>query len=190
MIINTEIYFIFMSVCFLVFPAAFILFLEFLISGYRNVNVVRTIKSIYINKYAFLIFLSLCLPLIWQFIPLHILRTREVNFAQHALGGGFAVALGCIYIILYYFDKYTLFKNTLFQALFIYFTVSAFGSLNEMLEFALDFLGVGIFSADRYDTWYDIVANTSGALAAFTIFLMCQIIYKVYKFVNKSTALS
>jgi hypothetical protein len=180
--ITTELYFIAMAFALLSFPVIFILLLEFLLVNYRDINVKKIVKNIFLNRYLPLLAIAFTLPLVWQFIPLHILKTREVNFAQHALGGGFAVAVCCIYIILYYKDRFVLFTNSLFQFLFIYFTVSAFGVLNELLEFTLDFLDMGIFSADRYDTWYDMVANTSGALAAFVIFLTIKILYKIYKF--------
>jgi hypothetical protein len=119
-----------------------------------------------------------CLPLIWIFLPKEILHTREINFVQHAVGGGVAVAFVAFYLIQNLKSKFVILDNFLVQFLFLYALVSMLGVGNEMLEFTLDFLGVGIFSADRYDTWFDLFANTVGAV---TVFLLLYSIHKVLK---------
>jgi hypothetical protein len=62
-----------------------------------------------------------------------------------------------------------------FQAVFVYMCVSAFGVANELLEFLLDFAGIGIFSADRYDVWFDLTANTTGAFVVFLLYRLFSI---------------
>lgn len=110
------------------------------------------------------------LPLIWIFLPKEILGTRSVNFIQHAVGGGVAVGFVSIYFIhsfrhiLDYLNKFPV------QLIFVYALVSMFGVANEILEFTLDFFKIGIFSSDRYDTWFDMVANTMGAISIFLIY--------------------
>lgn len=110
---------------------------------------------------------AFCLPLIWIFLPKEILEFRSVNFIQHAVGGGVAVGFVSIYFIKNFKEKYLFFNNFFGQLLFVFAVVSMLGVTNELLEFLLDYSGVGIFSADRYDTWYDLLANTSGALGVF-----------------------
>ncbi len=116
----------------------------------------------------YLIF-AFCLPLIWMFLPKELLHTREVNFLQHAVGGGVAAGFVSIYLIKSLKHNYPLLRRFPFQIVFLFAIVSMLGVTNELLEFTLDFFNIGIFSSDRYDTWFDLVANTSGA---FTIFLV------------------
>lgn len=117
---------------------------------------------------------AFCLPLIWIFLPKEILHTRGVNFVQHALGGGVAVGFVSIYLIQSLKENFPLLGKFPVQIIFVYALVCMFGVGNEILEFVLDLFDVGIFSADRYDTWFDLVANTSGAATIF-------ILYKIFK---------
>jgi hypothetical protein len=107
------------------------------------------------------------LPLIWIFLPKEVLTMREVNFIQHGVGGGVAVGFVAIYFIKNFRERFAIFNNILFQLLFVYALVSMLGVANELLEFLLDFSDIGIFSADRYDTWFDLLANSTGAFGVF-----------------------
>ncbi len=117
----------------------------------------------------YLIF-AFCLPLIWIFLPRELLHTREINFLQHAVGGGVAAGFVSIYLIKSLKDKYPLLRKFPFQVTFLFAIVSMLGVTNELLEFLLDLFEIGIFSSDRYDTWFDLVANTSGAITIFLIY--------------------
>lgn len=130
------------------------------------------------HRHTILLLGSMCLPMIWLLIPVKILQLREVNFIQHSVGGGVAVGLAAIYIIrntIRIFEethgkKFLMLHNFFAQFIFVFFVVSGFGVANEILEFWFDLLGVGVFSADRYDTWYDLVANTTGATIVFLLY--------------------
>ncbi len=50
------------------------------------------------------------------------------------------------------------------QFLVLYFLVSGLGAGNELLEFWLDSFSKKPFSSDRFDTWWDLTANTCGAI--------------------------
>ncbi len=112
---------------------------------------------------------AFCLPLIWMFVPKEIIEFRQINFLQHAVGGGVAVGFISIYFIKNFRERFPVFNNFFFQLIFVFALVSMLGVANELLEFLLDYLGIGIFSADRYDTWFDLLANTSGALGVFLV---------------------
>lgn len=119
----------------------------------------------------YLIFAA-CLPLIWIFLPRELASVRQVNFLQHMIGGGVAVAFVSIYFIKSLRENYPIFKNPIFQLFFVYALVSMLGVANEILEFMLDRLKVGIFSTDRYDTWFDLTANTVGAISLYFIYFI------------------
>jgi hypothetical protein len=117
----------------------------------------------------YLVFASI-LPLIWIFVPKEIWDMREINFLQHAIGGGVATGFVCIYLIKNLENHFPVLKKFPIQVLFVYGAVSILGVSNELLEFLLDTLKIGIFSSDRYDTWFDLLANTSGALCLFLLY--------------------
>ena len=134
------------------------------------------------------VFYAAVLPIAWYiFIPKELQDIRQVNFLQHAIGGGVAIGFISLYFISIFKEKIPLWQDSvkhsnpvflfILEAVFVYALVCIFGVANEMLEFLLDHLGIGIFSADRYDTWYDLLANTSGAAMVF-------IVYKLYSFVK------
>jgi hypothetical protein len=75
---------------------------------------------------------------------------------------------------------FNLWGNFIFQAAFVYVCVSAFGVANELLEFLLDWFKIGIFSADRYDVWFDLTANTLGAFSVFLLHKAVTICYDVF----------
>lgn len=144
--------------------------------------------SIKLNKFLLLSFL---LPISFLFLPEAITNFRIINFMQHSIGGGVAVGLVGIYLI-ESFKSFFVVKNISnpylkylgdfsFQITFIYMLVSSLGVVNELLEFALDTSNIGIFSADRYDTWFDLLANTSGALIVFLFYKLVSGIYLLHK---------
>lgn len=147
-----------MSLVFMVFPPVALKYFfrgkfHFILKDWRNI---------------FLIFAFL-MPLFWPFLPEEILHFRNVNFLQHMIGGGVAVGFMGIYFI-QNLKSFFSYRNLILEIIFIFALVSVFGVVNEILEFYLDLLGVGIFSADRYDTWFDLVANSTGALSIFFVY--------------------
>lgn len=129
------------------------------------------------KRVRFLIYAAV-LPILWFiFVPKELNHFREVNFLQHAIGGGVAVGFVTLYLISTLKERFSLLNDFLTQIFFLYFLVCAFGVANELLEFLLDFLKIGIFSADRYDTWFDLVANTTGAFTVFLSYKLLNIIF-------------
>jgi len=152
---TTVIYFFLMSVIFFVVPQLAVKFFT---------------KEVKIDKSIIYLFFAFCLPLIWVFLPKEVVTLREVNFIQHAVGGGVAVSFVAIYLIKNFRQKFEIFDYFLFQLVFVFALVSMLGVINELFEFVLDTYKIGVFSSDRYDTWYDLVANTSGAMSLFLIY--------------------
>jgi hypothetical protein len=149
-----------MSFVFLFGP---ILFLKFFLKENFKFNI--------FDKKNIFLFSAFCMPLIWPFMDNDFLHLRWVNFLQHMIGGGVAVGFIGLYLLSSFKEIFNLeisnIKTFLLEMIFIFMLVSAFGCLNELLEFYLDLLNIGIFSADRYDTWFDIVANSSGAMSVY-----------------------
>lgn len=155
-------YFFLMALIFFVVPQLIVRFID---------NKPKIDSSVLYLAFAF------CLPLIWIFIPKEILEFRSTNFIQHAVGGGVAVGFVSIYFIKNFREKFPFLDNFLLQIIFVFSIVSMLGVLNELLEFLLDYLGIGIFSADRYDTWFDLLANTTGAIGVFVAWAIAKKIW-------------
>lgn len=152
---TTDIYFFLMSVIFFIVPQLIV----------RVLNKEPKVDT----NLLYLIFAA-CLPLIWIFVPKSLAGVREINFIQHFVGGGVACGFVSIYFIKSLRQNYPLLKNFIFQIFFVYALVCMLGVANELLEFSLDVLKVGIFSSDRYDTWFDLTANTTGAILLYLIY--------------------
>ena len=140
------------------------------------------------------LFYAATLPIAWfLFVPKELNDIRQVNFLQHMIGGGVSVGFVSLYFISIFKEKFDVIGNLtnnalqifLWQAIFVYFLVSGFGVANELLEFLLDAAGIGIFSADRYDVWFDLVANTTGAMLVFILYKMYNFFYDLNLFGNK-----
>lgn len=123
-----------------------------------------------VDKNIIYLFFAFIFSFIWLFLPREISHVREVNFLQHFVGGGLASGLVTIYLVRTLGGKYEVFKNFFFQFVFLYALVCSLSVANELLEFFLDYFKYGIFSSDRYDTWFDLFANTSGALLIFATY--------------------
>lgn len=162
---TTAIYFFLMSVTLFIVPQLFVRYL---------------LGNPVWNKNVRYLFYASALPVLWYtFVPNALNSIREINFLQHAIGGGVAVGLVSLYLINVLKEKFTLLGNFPLQIVFVYFLVSGFGVANELLEFLLDFFKVGIFSADRYDVWFDLVANTIGAFSVFFVYKIMSLVSAV-----------
>jgi hypothetical protein len=85
---------------------------------------------------------------------------RGENFIEHAIGGGVPSAFMLAALLTATKHRFTWLQ----ELALLFFFVSGTGSLNELLEFLGDELTAFQFSIDRFDTWYDILANSLGAL--------------------------
>ncbi len=95
------------------------------------------------------------------------------NFYYHAIGGGVASTLMFVYLL----KTFSLRFSWRVELVLLYCFVSALGVLNELAEYAGEFIfGNGTFSWDSHDTWRDFVANTSGAIVAWSIYKLCLLL--------------
>jgi hypothetical protein len=92
------------------------------------------------------------------FVPNVPLSPETETFSMHFTGGGVAVIL-FLYVVKVYQLKFT-YTWQAWMAMFMF--VSTLGVLNELLEFFLDV--TRIMPMPRGDTWWDLWANTLGAL--------------------------
>lgn len=159
---TTSIYFFLMSATLFVLPQLLVRFAL----GY----------PVWDKRIRFLVYAAV-LPVLWYLlVPKELNDIRYVNFLQHAIGGGVSVGFVTLYFTSVFREKFYLMEMFIFQAVFVYMCVSAFGVANELLEFLLDWAGIGIFSADRYDVWFDLTANTTGAFLVFLSYRLFSII--------------
>lgn len=171
---TTSIYYFLMSATLFILPQLFIRFTL----GY----------PVWDKRIRFLLYAA-AIPFLWYLlVPKELNDIRYINFLQHAVGGGVAVGFVSLYFISVFREKFhsvIVWNSFFFQAVFVYMCVSAFGVANEILEFLLDFVGIGIFSADRYDVWFDLTANTIGS---FTVFIVYSTLKKVQKLIAKNNS--
>lgn len=90
-----------------------------------------------------------------------------LNFLQHSIGGGVAVGLISFYLYQNFKVQIPWLRDWRIKLVFLLGIVSIFGVANEIIELTLDLMNFSQYSRDRFDTWIDLVANTTGALIAF-----------------------
>lgn len=90
-------------------------------------------------------------------LPSPLINGKNTNFTTHVVGGGIFSGL----IWLYLKRNFSFKAHWLLEIASLYFLVSGLGVANELMEFALD--GVGLASIPAGDTWWDLFANTLGA---------------------------
>ena len=96
------------------------------------------------------------------YIPSFPVDGRNTAFVTHFIGGG--IFSGMLWL---YFKKNLGWKLSPTLELFtLYALVSALGVANELFEFAAFETGIRFVSG--FDTWWDLFANTLGALAFWT----------------------
>ncbi len=127
-----------------------------------------------------------------------------LNFLQHFLGGGVACGLVSIYLIKNFLinsfglqlkfsqsSSYNLKVDSktksdtklrlspgqwfLISGLIFFSVASVFGVANELMEFLLDLLTQKQYSRDRWDTWIDFLANSSGAALIWLIYFFSSV---------------
>ena len=104
-------------------------------------------------------------------VPIQAITSETDSFTMHFIGGTVAAVL-----YLYTLKAYRLKLSGWQLWIGLYLFASAVGVLNELFEFAADKTGIiplPPYTTSR-DTWWDLVANTSGALTAFMILHACM----------------
>jgi hypothetical protein len=87
------------------------------------------------------------------------------NVLLHTIGGGAVSAL----VFFYLSYTFRLRVSWRVQLVLLFCCACTLGVLNELAEFAMELLRVGVFSYDSQDTWRDLTANTSGAVCTWLI---------------------
>jgi predicted neutral ceramidase superfamily lipid hydrolase len=102
-------------------------------------------------------------------LPSPLIHGENTNFTTHFVGGGIFTGLIWLFLKLNYRPK----LKPLVELASLYLLVSGLGVANELFEFAANALG--ILNIPGTDTWWDLFANTLGALT----FWIC---YKAWSF--------
>ncbi len=89
------------------------------------------------------------------------------NFLLHASGG-----VSSVFLFIYLLKALKLKFNWRLATLLVFGFVSTLGVLNELAEYVFELLDLGILSFDTHDTWRDLVANSSGALCTWLIYIL------------------
>ena len=92
------------------------------------------------------------------FLPSPLIEGQNTFFITHLVGGGIFTG----FVWLYIKNFYNLKISPLAEIILLYLLVSALGVTNELFEFV--FTKLGIFSVNPFDTWWDLLANTLGAV--------------------------
>ncbi|OGL35742.1 hypothetical protein A3F05_03605 [Candidatus Saccharibacteria bacterium RIFCSPHIGHO2_12_FULL_47_17] len=93
-----------------------------------------------------------------HFLPTPLIHGQDTQFSTHFIGGGIFSGLVWLFIK----KNLRLDFGPALELLSLYFLVSGLGVANELFEFAADELGFGEIPSG--DTWWDLLANTLGAL--------------------------
>ncbi len=93
------------------------------------------------------------------FLPSPLIHGQNTNFTTHFVGGGIFTGLIWLFLKL----NFNLKLNWLLELTTLYFLVCGLGVANELFEFFTN--GIGLFNVPGNDTWWDLFANTVGALA-------------------------
>lgn len=92
------------------------------------------------------------------YLPSPDIEGRDTSFVTHLVGGGIFSG----FVWLYLKERANQKLSWLAELITLYALVSALGVANELFEFAM--VQLGFIELDPSDTWWDLVANTSGAL--------------------------
>jgi hypothetical protein len=118
-------------------------------------------------KQTLLIIACLVYCISW-YIPSPLIEGKDTSFSTHVIGGG----IFCGFLWLYAIQHLKWKLSVATEALSLYALVSAFGVANELFELLI--VKLRIIRISPSDTWWDLLANTLGAL----VFWLC---YRVYK---------
>jgi glycopeptide antibiotics resistance protein len=111
-------------------------------------------------------FLAAFLSLAAFLIPDVHISSQTTTFQLHFVGGGMYCALLFVYLKRFFGLRI----NIWVSLLLLFALTSTFGVANELVEFTLNHLGVA--SVDISDTSWDLLANTSGALFGYVLYVV------------------
>lgn len=106
--------------------------------------------------------------LVSWYLPTFHIEGQNTAFVTHFVGGGIFSGLLWLYLV----QSLKLKLHPPAELVSLYFLVSGLGVANELLEFFLD--KTGLMYIPSWDTWWDLLANTSGAI---TFWLVYKITY-------------
>jgi hypothetical protein len=109
-------------------------------------------------KHKELLLLAASLFAISQFLPSPLIHGSNTQFMTHFIGGGIFTGLVWLFIK----KNLGLTLSPLAELASLYFLVSGLGAANELFEFFAN--GIGLAVIPSFDTWWDLLANTLGAL--------------------------
>lgn len=115
-----------------------------------------------------LLLMASVLLFISQFLPSPLIHGQNTQFSTHFIGGGIFSGLVWLFIKI----NMRLSFGPVFELLSLYFLVSGLGVANELFELAAN--GVGIIHTPSNDTWWDLLANTLGALFFWLVYRISQ----------------
>jgi hypothetical protein len=101
------------------------------------------------------------------YIPSPLIQGENTQFLTHFFGGG----LFCGFVWLYLKNYFKLQLSLLLEAVSLYALVSSLGVANELFELLV--VKTGLVRLSAMDTWWDLLANTLGALVFW-------ILYKIF----------
>lgn len=100
------------------------------------------------------------------YLPSPKVDQMQTAFMTHFVGGGIFSGIVWVYVR----KQLGLNYRPLQDLVFTYILVSALGVANELFEFFIT--RTGLASLTSYDTWWDLVANTSGALLFWFVYFI------------------
>lgn len=117
----------------------------------------QKVTTRHFERNGLLLVACLCFFISW-YLPSPLIHGMNTQFMTHVVGGG--IFSGLIWV----YGKKQLHWNTswLFELVSVFALVSSLGVLNELFELAIVELRIVRLSGG--DTWWDLLANTLGAL--------------------------
>ncbi len=97
------------------------------------------------------------------YLPSPLIEGKDTSFVTHFIGGG----MFCAFLFLYIYRALRLKWSLPVRLAAVFALVSSLGVVNELFEFTL--VKLNIANILLTDTSWDLVANTSGALAAWVV---------------------
>lgn len=141
-----------------------ILLLKFL----ATLGYIRLVNNKFYSRQLFVLITAGIIYPVARYLPEPTLTDESVTLVQHFVGGGFISALYFIY-----FTHVLKIKQP--QPVMIgllYLVTSGLGVANELLEFLATKLQ--LYSLDSSDVWWDLTANTAGAITLYILFIVCK----------------
>lgn len=117
------------------------------------------------NSRTWLIIACVLYAISW-YLPQPLIQGQNTMFMTHFIGGGFFTT--CIWIHLH--NQWAGKKSIILEFLSIFALISMLGVANELFE--LFITQIGLIHLDPSDTWWDLLANTSGAYVLWLMYII------------------